>query len=152
MKRFAVVTATVCLLFAGTAAANQSNTGCGIGTMIFEGKDGLLSQVAAVTTNGIFGNQTFGITSGTLECEQATMIVASAQVERFVGENMDQLAMDISRGQGEYVRTLAVLLDVPAEERTAFFVKLQANFTSIYPTDDVTHVDVIQNLETVLKG
>ena len=154
MKRIVVVGLAVCLVmvFAGAANAGRSNTGCGIGTIIFEGKEGLLSQTCAATFNGSFGNQTFGITSGTLECEAAPSIVAHEKVNRFVGDNMDNLAMDISQGNGEYLTTLAVLLDVPVEERPALYAKLQANFSVIYPSDDVTHVDVLRNIESVLAA
>lgn len=152
MKRIGLLAIVACLVLAGPAHANQSNTGCGIGTMIFEGKDGLLSQLGAVTTNGIFGNQTFGITSGTLNCSQFTALVANEQIERFVGENMDHLAVDISRGEGEYINTLAVLLGVPADERPAFNAKLQSNFSALYPNDEVTHLDVLTNLESVLQS
>jgi hypothetical protein len=144
----------VLTLFAYSAAlaAPKTNVGCGIGSMIFEGKDGLLSQVCAATTNGIFGNQTFGITSGTLECDKFTAFASNEQLDGFVSDNMDQLAMDISRGEGEYLLTLAVLLDVPADQRPEFYALLQSNFTNIYPDATVTHVDVLNNLETVVRG
>ncbi|RPJ44824.1 MAG: DUF3015 domain-containing protein [Candidatus Latescibacterota bacterium] len=136
----------------GVAHAGKSNTGCGIGTLIFEGKEGLLSQVCAATFNGSFGNQTFGITSGTLECEKASTFVAHEKLNKFVGENMDNLAMDISRGNGEYLTTLAVLLDVPVEARPALYGRLQSNFSKIYTSDSVTHIDVLNNIETVLSA
>lgn len=150
MKRIVILMVLITML--APAAAPADNTGCGIGTMIFEGKDGLISQVLAVTTNGIFGNQTFGITSGTLNCEQPAKFAANEPLDRFVGDNMDQLAMDISRGEGDYLLTLAVLLDVPAEQRPEFYAKLQASFSSIYPDAGVTHTDVLNNLEAVLRG
>lgn len=153
MRRFGALAIVLCLslAFAGTAfAAERSNVGCGLGTIIFEGKNGLLSQICAATFNGSFGNQTFGITSGTLECSPAPSFVAFERLNKFVGENMDNLAMDISQGNGEYLSTLAVLLDVPVEERARFYALLQSNFSSIYPSTDVTHVDVLNNLEAVL--
>ena len=151
MKKVSILV-IVFTLFSFGAALAGGNTGCGIGTLIFEGKDGLLSQVLAVTTNGIFGNQTFGITSGTLQCEKFTAFASNEQLDSFVGDNMDQLALDISRGEGEYLLTLAVLLDVPAEQRPEFYAKLQSNFSTIYPDASVTHVDVLNNLETVVRG
>lgn len=134
------------------ALAGRTNTGCGIGTMIFDGKDGLVSQVLAATTNGILGNQTFGISSGTLECESAPSFASNGQLDRFVGDNMDALAMDISRGDGDYIFTLAVLLDVPADQRPEFYALLQSNFSTIYPDAGVTHIDVLNNLETLLHS
>jgi hypothetical protein len=151
VKRITILAVALCLFSYGAALASP-NTGCGIGTLIFEGKDGLLSQVCAVTTNGIFGNQTFGITSGTLNCEKFTAFASNEQLDGFVSDNMDQLALDISRGEGEYLLTLAVLLDVPAEQRPEFYALLQSNFTTIYPDATVTHTDVLNNLETVVRG
>jgi hypothetical protein len=152
MRRFWVLAGAAVCTFAvcGAALAGQTNTGCGIGTMIFEGKDGLVSQVFAATTNGTFGNQTFGITSGTLNCEKASTFISYERLNKFVGDNMDNLAMDMSKGSGEYLTTLAVLLDVPVAERPAFYGKLQANFSNIYTSDAVTHIDVLNNLEAVL--
>ncbi len=154
MRKLGVLAAAACfgLAFASVASADKSNVGCGIGTLIFEGKDGLVSQVFAATTNASFGNQTFGITSGTLECQKAPTLMSYERLNRFVGDNMDNLAMDISRGQGEYLATLAVLLDVPVPERPALYSRLQENFARIYTSDDVTQIDVIRNIETVLSA
>ncbi len=152
MKRLAgLVLAGVCaFVFAGTSYAGHNNTGCGIGTIVFKGQDGLLSQVFAATTNGTFGNQTFGITFGTLECEKPAAFASNERLNKFVSDNMDNLAMDISKGSGEYLSTLAVLLDTPIEERSAFYSTLQSNFSNIYATCDVTHVDVLNNIEKVV--
>lgn len=148
-----LVIAVCCALTLGSAAyAGNTNTGCGIGTMIFEGKDGLLSQIFAATTNGTFGNQTFGITSGTLECTKPATFIAQQKLNTFVGDNMDNLAMDISKGSGEYLSTLAVLLDVPVAERAGLYGLLQANFSAIYTSENVTHVDVLNNLEKLLAA
>jgi hypothetical protein len=60
MKRIGALALAICctVTLCGPVLASQSNTGCGIGTIIFEGKDGLVSQVSAATTNSSFGNQT----------------------------------------------------------------------------------------------
>lgn len=118
--------------------------------MLFEGKDGLISQVFAATTNGTFGNQTFGITSGTLNCEKPAALTSNEGLNKFVGDNMANLAMDISKGSGEYLTTLAVLLDVPVAERPRLYSLLQASFSKIYTSENVTHIDVLNNIETVL--
>ena len=153
MRRLAVLLVVLgATLHAGVALAGKSNTGCGIGTMIFKNEDGLFSQVCAATTNGSFGNQTFGITSGTLECEKPATFASNEKLNTFVAENMDNLARDIARGDGEYLSTLAVLLDVPVQERPALYTRLQANFSTIYTSAEVTHLDVLRNLETLLSS
>jgi hypothetical protein len=72
MRTLIVPTVLALALATPVALAQQdetaNSTGCGLGTIIFEGQKGIAPQVLAVTTNGTSGNQTFGITSGTLGC------------------------------------------------------------------------------------
>jgi hypothetical protein len=139
-------------MLAGAAhAVPKSNVGCGLGYLAFKGQDGLMSQTAAATTNGTFGNQTFGITSGTSECDQFKTFASNEKVNHFVAENMDNLAKDIAKGNGEYLNTLAVLLEVPETQRGEFYSKLQTHFTEIYSTDQVTSTDVLNNIEAVVS-
>lgn len=65
---------------------------------------------------------------------------------------MDNLAKDIAKGNGEYLNTLAVLMEVKEGERTDLYRKLQSNFAKIYSSDQITHIDVINNIETVIKS
>ena len=54
--------------FAGTGGG-QNMAGCGLGSMLFKDNNNTKGvQSTAATTNGIFDNQLFGITSGTLGC------------------------------------------------------------------------------------
>lgn len=153
MKRLLIVLTILVMAFAVTAVyANQSNTGCGVGSMIFAGKNGLVSQTCAITTNGILGNQTFGITTGTLNCQQFSGIVSNERVNTFVAQNMDSLAIDIARGNGEYLNTFAVLMDVREGDRAAFYSRLQSNFSRIFTSRNVTHDQVLRNIETVLRS
>ena len=131
-------------------AVNQKNTGCGLGYLIFRGNDGLLFQVLAVTTNGTCGNQTFGITTGTVDCKKATSFAMNERLNTYVAQNMDNLANDIAKGQGEYLNTLAVLMEVPEGSRTDFYSKLQNNFSKIYTSSKVTSGDVVNNIQTLM--
>lgn len=152
-KVVALVVLAAFMVFAGTAIAatlNQKNTGCGLGSLIFADQNGLASQTFAVTTNGTFGNITFGITSGTSNCDRPANFSSNQKLQEFVADNMDNLARDIARGNGEYLNTMAVLASVPEEKRADFYSRLQANFSSIYSSEKVTHVDVLSNIETLV--
>jgi hypothetical protein len=129
----------------------RSNVGIGVGTMIFEGQSGLLSQICAATTNGCFGNQTFAITTGTLGAKPWTGIVSNGEVQSFVRDNMDQLAREMAAGQGESIETLAELIAVPAAERATFAQNLQAHFGQIYSSPTVTSTEVVENLAKVVE-
>jgi hypothetical protein len=144
LMSFIALPASICY------AINQKNTGCGLGTLIMKGNEGLLFQVLAVTTNGTCGNQTFGITSGTLDCDKPARFASNERLNIYVADNMDNLAKDIARGQGEYLNTLAVLMEVPEDARTDFYLKLQNNFSQIYPSSNVSSVEVVNNIEALL--
>ena len=143
-----VVLMTVVLSSVGWAV-DQKNTGCGLGTMVFEGQNGLVSQTFAVTTNGTSGNQTFGITTGTLNCEKYKTITFNEKLNTFVADNMGNLASDIARGQGEYLTTLAVLMEVPSTQKGVFYSHLQTHFSDIYTSDKVTHTEVVKNIVAI---
>jgi len=155
MKKLVIIVlaAFLVITFAGASfAAPKDQVGCGLGYMVFKGKDGLLSQTCAATTNGTFGNQTFGISTGTLECDRPSNFTANEKLNKFVSDNMDNLAMDIARGNGEYLNTLAVLLEVPEIERANFYSRLQEHFSDIYTSDTVTNVDVLNKIEIVVTS
>jgi len=139
-KVLAVLVATAMVLTAGNVLAQQArgNTGCGLGTMLFQDNaDGsVVSQTFQATTNGIFGNQTFGITSGTLGCEQPDSVFQNDKLLAFTVDNMDSLARDIANGQGETLRTVAELMEIPTAEQTAVFTNLQSNFDKIFVTGE----------------
>lgn len=144
-----MMAATITIAQAGVV---KQNTGCGLGTMIFGEKDGLLFQLLATTTNGICGNQTFGMTSGTLGCAPMKGIVSNEKINIYVADNMDNLAKDIAKGNGEYLETLALLMSVSDGDKQVFFSKLQANFNNIYTSNEVTSTDVVKNIEAVLHS
>ena len=156
MKKLVVIVNAVFLMMVVLSgvgwAVDPKNTGCGLGSIAFEGQNGLVSQTFAATTNGIFGNQTFGITSGTSNCEQYKEFTYNPKVNTFVAENMDNLATDIARGQGEYVNTLALLMEVPSAKRASFRSQLQAHFSDIYTSDKVTHSEVVRNIMVVAQA
>ncbi len=149
MKKVLLISTVLFLMASGAAfaaGAPRDNCGCGLGTLLFEGKDGLVQQILAATTNASFGNQTFGISSGTLGCNQPAKWASNEQLNNFVAENMDNLAKDVAMGQGEYVDTLAGLMDVPGSKRAEFSKMLQDNFSNIFTEASVSHADVIENI------
>jgi len=147
-KIFAVVTVFCLLIISASGAfATQYNTGCGLGSMVMENQEGLLFQVLAVTTNGTSANQTFGITFGTLNCEQPASFASLEQSEIFIANNMDNIANDIARGQGEYLDTLAVLMEIPENERDVVYARLQDNFSAIYSSAEVSSTEVLSGIQ-----
>jgi hypothetical protein len=146
MKKFLIAALAVTTLTISAYAERNLNTGCGLGSMLIENQNTVAKQVVAATSNGLSGNQTFGITTGTMGCDKPVLLVSN-EVETFVADNMDNLATDIAAGQGETLETLATLLNVSDKE--AFENKLKANFDKIYTSENVTSAKVIDAIVTI---
>lgn len=122
------------LAASSTVTFAASPAGCGLGTaVVFKDANEWHEHVLAATTNGTSGNQTFGMTSGTLGCEAANGPLAGVQT--FMDNNMDQLAMDVAKGQGETLAALAEIVGVEAADQTTFNAKLQASFDSMFSVE-----------------
>lgn len=154
MKKITLFVSAALLFTIGSAYAQSQtakNCGCGLGTMLLQEQgDGLATQTAAATTNGSFGNQTFGITSGTLGCEKEASVAMREKLNIFIADNMDNIAVDIASGQGETLDAIADLAEVSIDDRAKFYHTLQNNFEVIYSNPDVTHSEVVQKIYDII--
>lgn len=133
-------------LLAGVVATSSfgaGNTGCGLGYQLFGEQKGIVTQIVTGTTNMSTFTQWFGITSGTSGCSKASGLVNN-DTHKFVDDNMDKLALDISKGNGESLETLATLLKV--EDKEKFATKLQENFDKLFTSEEITSGELIENI------
>ncbi len=158
MKKMLVAVVVLLLVVAGSAFAFEpkpyGSAGCGLGGMVIGDEAGPI-QLVATFLNGICGNQTFGISSGTLGCDQprhGKRRANNEELNEFVVANMDNLATDIARGQGETLDTFAELMEVPVSARPELYKKLQSNFQSIFTSENVVLADVVDNIVTVASN
>ena len=126
------------------SANAASDIGCGLGGMLFQGKNDLVHNVAGFTLNAISGNQTFG----TLGCSQSNALV---KVASFVSDNMDMLAQDAARGEGETLNALATLWGMDDAAKARFAAATQANFAKVFSSDSVSAQEVTQNLNQLVS-
>ena len=106
-------------------AARYGTAGCGLGSLIFKKQKGMV-QIFASTTNGTFGNQTFGITSGTSNCRGGS----GKAPTYFIEANKQALATEIAKGNGETMDSLLVMYG--CEEKTGINKALQKNHGAIF--------------------
>lgn len=142
-----IVLASVVALGSTTAFADR-DAGCGIGSEVWAGQHGKLPKLLAATTNGIFLNQLFGITFGTLGCKGTGTV--TAQVVNFTNENAEHLARDMAVGEGERLNVLAELLQIQAADKAHFFKVSQTNFAQIYAAENTTSMDILLALHEVM--
>ena len=79
--------------------------GCGLGWQVTDKKT-MSATTTRGTTNGVVP-ATFGMTSGTLGCEQHPFVKAEMDAVQYAHNNYENLSIDMAKGQGEYVTAFA---------------------------------------------
>lgn len=143
MTKKIILMSLAAFAFAGSAFAEEAKggklpygvAGCGLGSVIFEPSAGFL-QVSAATTNATFYNQTFGITFGTLNCKGMSdklKLEGQKSLERqiYVYHNLNTIKVEISRGEGEKLATLAQMMGCSGGSVRAFSAKAKDNYPKI---------------------
>lgn len=136
------------LAVGSTAAFADRDVGCGIGSQVWAGQSGKVPKILAGTTNGLFANQLFGITFGTLGCSGTGTV--TAQAVTFTNENAETLARDMAVGEGESLNVLASLLNIKSEDKARFFAVSKQNFSEIYSAENKDSLQVLASLQTVM--
>ena len=92
------------------AAGNPDNgPGCGLGKlawMDYGGQKQIAPQVMMATTNGTFGSQTFGISSGTSGCTNDGVIIKNKHLN-MASRAFESLAEEMAQGRSEHLASLA---------------------------------------------
>ncbi len=130
-----IVFALVAVLAAPAALAQAYGTaGCGLGSLAFGAQAGGV-QILAATTNGLFGTQTFGITSGTSNCGKSLFAIEGTKV--FIEGNREALAKDAARGNGETIVALRNIAGCSADAAT-LGATLQRSYGHVFPSADAS--------------
>lgn len=132
---------------AASAFADASGPGCGVGAMIFKGQQGVLPQTLAGTTNGTLANQLFGISSGTLGCEQDGIVLKEHERDLYAAANLGHLKRDMARGGGEYLSALASLMEIAPADRAAFYSLAQDRYAAVAGGAELTAGELLRNLD-----
>lgn len=117
--------------------------GCGLGSVVFGPKPGMV-QVFAATTNGWAGTQTFGISSGTSNCDIPQM---GMQAAAFIEVNKEIVKKDAARGEGETVQALAQIMN--CSNPAVFGQKVQQNYEAIFAAENDSYESSRQILSTI---
>lgn len=130
--------------------ADYGPAGCGLGTaVVFQNADEWHEHVLAATTNGTSGNQTFGMTSGTLGCDVPDAPLAGG-VALFINDNLEPLAVDSAKGDGETLNALADLIGVQSQDKANFKQEMQSNFDVIFASANVTSQTAYEDIVGVM--
>src|SRR6476646_8352193 len=155
-----VIMLSVAVLFgmqAGLAMAANPDTGpgCGLGKLAwadFSHQKNIAPQVLMATTNGTFGSQTFGSSSGTSGCTNDGKVWAEHKTTVFAQLNFENLSQEMAQGQGEHLASLATLMGVPAEHQAEFFVMTQERYTELVKAGEVSPVAMLKALNEAVAA
>ena len=129
------------------ARGNHPMAGCGLGYLLLSNQDNdKVKQVLGSTTNGTFGSQTFGISSGTSGCTEDGAVKLARATEVFADVNMASLRQDIAAGQGDYVTAFASLLGTSESARPQMVSFLKSEYQNLFPTSETTSTEMLNTL------
>ncbi len=148
MKRTMYVLIAVAALSSVARAGSHLDAGCGLGSLLFT-EDKPVHQILAATTNGTSGNQTFGITTGTLGCTSGGLIKASKEREVFTATNFRAIGKELAAGEGSYTASLAAMSGCKAASFQAF---AKARYEKLLPSAATTSEEFLLNLDQEISS
>jgi hypothetical protein len=135
-------------LFSFSAFAADSSSGCGLGWEVTQ-KQSLVSSAIRSTTNAILPN-TFSMTFGTSGCQKHSVVKNESEQMYFVEANLDQLALDMAQGDGEYLRGFAAVMGCESAYGD-FSSFVQKQYPEIF-SGSVTPTRVLQQVKRGIRS
>jgi len=130
-------------LFVGVAAQaadGGGSDGCGLGWQVTQ-KKSLIATTTRGTTNAVVP-PTFGMTSGTIGCDQHSFARRDVPAAQFVATNYDALMMDMAQGEGEALQALAHTMG--CNNAAAFGEMTRREFSSL--TENADSLELVRRL------
>ena len=138
--------------FLSIAPASASFAACGFGTKLWGENAGIGGKILAFTTNvwTFKGISTTSEISGCGEEDNLFKKISSAKLRYYASQNLDHLAVDFSRGQGEHLDAVAHLIQIRSEDREGFQALAQNNFELLFPHENVTAGEMLEQLSQLM--
>ena len=84
--------------------------------------------------------------------EKSGFLDRQQQVTEFASVNLERLRNDMATGQGEYLGSLATLLDIEPSRQPAFFALTQDKFTALFPSERTTAAEMLATLNREMRA
>jgi hypothetical protein len=136
------------LISATSVFAADSSSGCGMGWEVAP-KQSLVSSSTRMLVNATFSN-TIAMTLGTSGCQKHSIVKNDAKGIHFAEANMNSLAIEMARGNGEFVAGFAQSFG--CQDTRAFGSMVQANYETVLPTEKTSGVELYNNVKAAIKN
>lgn len=131
-----------------SAFAADSSSGCGMGYEVAPNQS-LVSSSTRSIVNATFSNS-IAMTLGTSGCAKHSIVKNEAKGIHFAEANMNQLAVEMARGNGEFVASFASVYG--CNDASAFGSMVQSNYESVLPSTNTTGVELYNNVKTQIRN
>lgn len=74
------------------------------------------------------------------------------QIAEFATVNLDRIKQDMSAGQGEYLASLATLLEIEPGRQLEFFAFTRSRFTVLFPSDQTSAAEMLAALHREMQA
>jgi hypothetical protein len=136
------------LISVTSAFAGDSSSGCGMGWVIAP-KTSLISSFTRGIVNATFSN-TIAMTLGTSGCAKHSIVKNDAKGIHFAEANLNQLAVDMARGNGEIVSSFASVFG--CQNSDIFGSMVKAKYETILPEMTTSGVELYNNVKTQITN
>ena len=112
-----------------------------------------LISIVIGTTSCSFTNTTESITdstSSTFNWYHPGLLQKERKIQFFARANFSRLKEDMAAGNGDYLSSLATLMEVPRAHRQDFFDLTKDHFQDLFPSDQTTSKEMLATLSTKL--
>ena len=156
MRMFLLAVLLVCApAVRAQGAVSDTGPGCGLGKLAW-GESGntkhILQQSLIATTNGSFGSQTFGISSGTSGCTNDGVFVKNEKLNAYAVLNFEDLSQEMAQGSGEHLVALAELIGIPVALQPQLFTLMQEHYDRIVLPQQATSLSMLNGLYETMAG
>ncbi len=90
--------------------------------------------------------------SSDMSSSRRQQVAKSGQAVMFAAASMESLSQDMARGEGEYLTSLATLLEVPADRQAAFFQLAQEHYPLSAQDGRSSPADMIRGLQLAMAA
>lgn len=143
-----IIIGLIALISATSAFAADSSSGCGMGYEIAP-KQSLVSSSTRSLVNATFSNS-IAMTLGTSGCAKHSIVKNDAKGIHFAEANLNQLAIEMARGNGEFVTSFATVFG--CQNSSAFGSMVQANYENVLPSVSTSGVELYNNVKAQIKN
>ena len=143
-----LIIALMALVSTTSVFAADGSSGCGMGYEVAP-KQSLVSSSTRSMVNATFSNSV-GMTLGTSGCAKHSIVKNDAKGIHFAEANMNVLALEMARGNGEFVTSFAGVFGCQNSE--AFGSMVQAKYESVLPSANTSGVELYNNVKAEIRN